>query len=100
VGKGTQAELLHARLNACHLSTGDLFRSAGSRPDCSQTPAMREALGSMHRGELVPDSAVCEMVRERLGCLRCDGEFILDGFPRTLGQAHWLEQFLNVEAWT
>lgn len=97
VGKGTQAELLNARLNACHLSTGDVFRAAGNRPDCDQSPAMKEALGYMRRGELVPDSTVWEMVRERLECLRCGGGFILDGFPRTLGQAQSLQALLNAE---
>ncbi len=96
-GKGTQAELLNRRLNACHLSTGDVFRSAGRRPDCDQSPVMKEALGYMRRGELVPDSTVWEMVRERLGCLRCGGGFILDGFPRTLGQAESLQRLLNSE---
>jgi len=97
VGKGTQADLLHQRLGACHLSTGDVFRAAGSRSDCEPTPAMKEALGYMRRGALVPDSTVWEMVRERIGCLRCGGGFILDGFPRTLGQAESLKQLLDSE---
>lgn len=90
VGKGTQALLLSQHLGACHLSTGDVFRAAGSRPDCDQTPAMKAALEYMRRGELVPDSTVWEMVRERSACLRCRGGFILDGFPRTLAQAEAL----------
>jgi len=97
VGKGTQAELLTARLGACHLSTGDVFRAAGKTPECEQSPAMKEALGYMHRGELVPDSTVWEMVRERSGCLRCAGGFILDGFPRTLGQAESLRRLMQEE---
>jgi adenylate kinase len=97
VGKGTQADLLNHRLGACHLSTGDVFRAAGSRSECEQSPAMREALGYMRRGALVPDSTVWEMVRERAGCLRCGGGFILDGFPRTLGQAESLKQLLDSE---
>jgi len=97
VGKGTQADLLRARLGACHLSTGDVFRAAGSRPECDQSPAMREALQFMRRGELVPDSTVWELVRERRACLRCRGGFILDGFPRTLGQALSLEQLMKGE---
>jgi adenylate kinase len=97
VGKGTQAELLNRRLNACHLSTGDVFRTAGSRAECDQSPALKEALGFMRQGELVPDSTVWEMVRERLGCLHCGGGFILDGFPRTLGQAESLQRLLNSE---
>jgi adenylate kinase len=58
---------------------------------------MTEALGYMRRGALVPDSTVWEMVRERAGCLRCRGGFILDGFPRTLGQAELLKQLLDSE---
>ncbi|HVM91155.1 MAG TPA: nucleoside monophosphate kinase, partial [Terriglobales bacterium] len=41
VGKGTQADLLNQRLNACHLSTGDLFRAASKQKDTEQSPAMR-----------------------------------------------------------
>jgi adenylate kinase len=97
VGKGTQADLLHKRLGACHLSTGDIFRAAATRTDCVPSPAMQQALQYMRRGELVPDSTVWEMVRERSTCLRCHGGFILDGFPRTLGQAESLKQLLEDE---
>lgn len=97
VGKGTQAELLTERLGACHLSTGDVFRAAGNRPACEQTPAMKEVLDCMRRGALVPDSTVWEMVRERSECLHCKGGFILDGFPRTLGQAESLKEFMDRE---
>jgi len=69
VGKGTQAELLTERLGACHLSTGDVFRAASKRKDCDQSPAMVAALDYMRRGELVPDSTVWEMVRERSHCI-------------------------------
>jgi adenylate kinase len=95
VGKGTQADLLNQRLLACHLSTGDVFRAAATRSEAEQTPAMKEALGHMRRGELVPDSTVWDMVRERGECLHCAGGFILDGFPRTLAQAVSLKQFLD-----
>jgi len=100
VGKGTQADLLHQRMRACHLSTGDVFRASGSRADCDQSPAMKDALGYMRSGALVPDSTVWEMVRERKGCLHCEGGFILDGFPRTLGQAESLQQLMKDEALT
>jgi adenylate kinase len=95
VGKGTQADLLNQRLLACHLSTGDVFRAAASRSNAEQTPAMQEAFAYMRRGELVPDTTVWEMVRERGECLHCAGGFILDGFPRTLAQAVALKQFLD-----
>ena len=100
VGKGTQALLLSQRLGACHLSTGDLFRAAGSRRECDQTPALRTAIEHMRRGELVPDSTVWEMVRERSRCLRCGGGFILDGFPRTLVQAEALKKHMADEGLT
>jgi len=96
VGKGTQAELLTQRLGACHLSTGDVFRAA-ARAECEPSPAMKEALEFMRRGELVPDSTVWQMVKERAGCLRCGGGFILDGFPRTLGQAESLRALMEKE---
>jgi adenylate kinase len=97
VGKGTQADLLHQHLGACHLSTGDVFRAAASLRECEQSPAMKQALDFMRSGELVPDATVLEMVRERSECLHCRGGFILDGFPRTLGQAESLKQLLDRE---
>jgi adenylate kinase len=98
VGKGTQAELLNQQLRACHLSTGDVFRTAGSRVECEQSPAIREAMGYMGRGELVPDTIVWAIIRERRACLNCAGGFILDGFPRTLGQAEALQELMQEEA--
>lgn len=100
VGKGTQADLLHQRIGACHLSTGDVFRAAASRGDCNSSPAMQAALEYMRRGALVPDDIVWEMVRERSACLRCRGGFLLDGFPRTLGQAEALRLHLELEGMT
>lgn len=97
VGKGTQADLLNQQLHACHLSTGDVFRASSKDSEGGQTPAIREALAYMRRGELVPDSTVWEMVRERSGCLQCAGGFILDGFPRTLPQAALLHQLMESE---
>ena len=97
VGKGTQADLLRQRLGACHLSTGDVFRAAAKGNGCEPSPAMASALEFMRRGALVPDATVWEMVRERSGCLRCGGGFILDGFPRTMGQAESLKQLMQDE---
>jgi adenylate kinase len=95
VGKGTQAELLATFLGACHLSTGDIFRTAKSMPDCDRSPVMNDALGYMKRGELVPDSTILDLVRERLACLCCRGGFLLDGFPRTVNQAKALQELLE-----
>lgn len=94
IGKGTQAELLNARLRACHLSTGDVFRAAlksGEEP----SEAMRDALGYMKRGDLVPDEVVINMVAERERCMRCAGGFLLDGYPRTVDQAQALDELLK-----
>ncbi|GIW86460.1 MAG: adenylate kinase [Isosphaeraceae bacterium] len=93
VGKGTQAELLCEALGTCHLSTGDLFRAAGCDPN--PTPALAAALEAMRRGELVSDEMVIDLVRERSGCLRCRGGFLLDGFPRTVAQAEALDKLLQ-----
>jgi adenylate kinase len=97
VGKGTQAEFLSERLGACHLSTGDVFRAAKCQEGSERTPTMKTALDSMRRGELVSDEIVLTLVRERLGCLRCSGGFLLDGFPRTVAQAEALEELLKKE---
>lgn len=93
VGKGTQAELLSHKLRTCHLSTGDVFRAA--KCDGNSSQAVAAALAAMSRGELVSDDLVIDAVRERSGCLRCEGGFLLDGFPRTRLQAHWLQGLLE-----
>jgi adenylate kinase len=97
VGKGTQAQLLQGRLGACHLSTGDIFRAAGGHGACAQTTAMTAALQAMQRGELVPDTTVWNLIRERAACLSCKGGFLLDGFPRSIEQARRLQEFLGQE---
>jgi adenylate kinase len=97
VGKGTQAEFFSQRLGGCHLATGDVFRAAATGGDCEtgRSPAMEQALVHMRRGDLVPDSTVWELIRERSGCMRCHGGFVLDGFPRTLAQAIAFQQLLK-----
>jgi adenylate kinase len=97
VGKGTQAALLAHELGACHLSTGDVFRAARSEKQTPLSPAMAAALHCMNHGHLVPDEIVWDMVRERVTCLRCQGGFALDGFPRTLGQADSLRKLMEQE---
>jgi adenylate kinase len=59
------------------------------------SPALRDALAAMRRGELVPDDVVVALVRERARCLRCRGGFLLDGFPRTVAQAQVLDALLT-----
>ena len=93
VGKGTQAKLLADRLRACHLSTGDLFRAA--KCEGAASPAIKQAIACMQRGELISDEVVIAMVQERFSCLHCHGGFLLDGFPRTVHQAEALEEMLT-----
>jgi len=95
IGKGTQSELLCERLGACHLSTGDIFRTAKCLTEQEQTDSMKAALRFMRQGALVPDETVLGLISDRLRCLRCSGGFLLDGFPRTVAQAEALEKILE-----
>ncbi len=90
-GKGTQAATLHEHLNAPHIATGDLFRAALS----AGTPLGLEAKGYMDRGELVPDDVTVRMLLERISQPDASGGYILDGFPRSLAQAHALDEALR-----
>ena len=90
-GKGTQAKLMAKHYGIPHISTGDILR---------ENVAWNTALGSkakavMERGDLVPDELVNDMVAERLQQADCERGFILDGFPRTVAQAEWLNQELG-----
>ena len=93
IGKGTQAELLCDRLGTCHLSTGDIFRTAKCLQEHEQTPSMKDALVSCGRARWCRMTTVLDLIRDRLRCLRCSGGFLLDGFPRTVPQAEALEKF-------
>lgn len=97
VGKGTQAEFLCNGLGLCQLSTGDMFRAAKDSCASELSPALNEALDFMKRGELVPDTTVLNLIRERGRCLRCQGGILLDGFPRTAVQAEALDAILSRE---
>jgi len=87
VGKGTQAKELVKLWGIPQISTGDLLRANVAQG----TQLGRVAKEIMGRGELVPDSLVNEMVAVRLLEPDTVRGYILDGFPRTLGQAHWLD---------
>jgi adenylate kinase len=100
VGKGTQASLLAATFGGCHLSTGDIFRTARQSGREALSPAMHDAVQRMNRGELVSDELVLQIVRERIACLACRGGFLLDGFPRTVSQAAALDVLLGYEGVT
>ncbi len=87
VGKGTQAKELVKIWNIPQISTGDLLR-ANVAQGTNLGKVAKEIMG---RGELVPDSLVNEMVAARLLEPDTACGYMLDGFPRTLGQADWLD---------
>jgi adenylate kinase len=89
-GKGTLAKRLVERYGIPQISTGDLLREHVRLG----TALGQQAKAIMERGELVPDKLVSDMVEMRLGRPDCDRGFILDGFPRTIEQANWLDGVL------
>lgn len=89
-GKGTQAGRLVEALGVPHVSTGDMFREAVA--EGSQLG--RRAESYMKRGELVPDDVVVGLAGERLDRDDARKGFVLDGFPRTVGQAEALDEIL------
>jgi adenylate kinase len=91
VGKGTQAKALMAAWGIPQISTGDLLRANVSRG----TALGLQAKSVLDRGELVSDDLVNEMVAERLKHPDTSEGYILDGYPRTLGQAAWVDSHLN-----
>jgi len=90
-GKGTQAQRVAAKYSLPHISTGDILRSAVA----AQTPLGLKAKDYMDRGELVPNSLVLDLVRERLQADDTKSGWILDGFPRNVSQAEFLASLLD-----
>ncbi|MCF2596644.1 adenylate kinase [Pseudoflavonifractor phocaeensis] len=87
-GKGTQAEILSAKLGIPTISTGNILRAAIK----DGTPIGLEAKSYMDAGKLVPDSVIIGIVAQRLEQPDCANGFILDGVPRTIGQAEALDK--------
>ena len=92
-GKGTQAKLISKTFSIPQISTGDLLRENVAKG----TPLGITAKAIMGKGALVPDQLVLDMVTGRLREADCGRGFILDGFPRTVPQAEWLDKFLEQE---
>ena len=86
-GKGTQAEILSAKLGIPTISTGNILRAAIKEG----TPTGLEAKSYMDAGKLVPDHVIIGIVAERLAQPDCAKGFILDGVPRTIGQAEAID---------
>jgi adenylate kinase len=92
-GKGTQGRMLSVRLGYPSISTGDALRAAVKK----QTELGQKAQRLMEAGELVPDSLVDEIVRTRIAEEDAGNGIILDGYPRTLGQAEFFEKLAVAE---
>lgn len=90
-GKGTQAQYLQNTYNIAKLSTGDMLRAAVA----SGSELGVKAKGIMAAGGLVPDDLVISLIKDRTAQADCKNGFILDGFPRTVGQAEALDVMLQ-----
>lgn len=90
-GKGTQAQFLSEACQVPHISTGDILRTAV----VDQSELGKKAQVYMDAGELVPDDLILDLIRERLGQEDTANGWILDGFPRNVPQANFLDELLD-----
>lgn len=90
-GKGTQSRSLAEKLDLTHISTGDLLRQNVSKG----TELGLKAKGYMEKGELVPDTLVTQMLKERIAQPDVKKGFLLDGYPRNIAQAESLDNMLS-----
>lgn len=90
-GKGTQSELIQAKYNLTHLSTGDMFRFHMK----NDTALGKKAKEYMEAGNLVPDELVIKMIENKLDESNNSKGYIFDGFPRTTDQAVALDELLS-----
>ncbi len=90
-GKGTQAQILAKIYQIPHISTGDILRLAVAQ----ETPLGKKAKDYMDKGELVPDDLILDLIKERLSLADTSNGWILDGFPRNVAQAEFLDRLLT-----
>lgn len=90
-GKGTQAVRIEEERGLVQLSTGDMLRAAVA----AETEIGLQAKDIMARGDLVPNEVVVKIISERIDEPDCSKGFILDGFPRNVGQAEALDVMLS-----
>eukprot|EP00906_Rhabdomonas_costata_P025706 RCo036721 len=94
-GKGTQATDIIEKYHYCHIATGDLLRAEIEKG----TALGKEAKSLMDAGKLVGDDIVNEMVKTKINSAECAKGFMLDGYPRTVGQAKQLDTTLAKQNW-
>ena len=87
-GKGTQANFIKEKFGIPQISTGDMLRAAVK----AGSPLGVEAKKFMDAGDLVPDTLIINLVKERLKECDCDNGYLFDGFPRTIPQAEAMKQ--------
>ena len=92
-GKGTQAQRLSAKYGLPQVSTGDLLRKAVA----DQTPLGLKVKSYLDQGRLGPDSLIIKLIKERVSKPDCENGYLLDGFPRTMGQAKELDKMTDVD---
>ena len=92
-GKGTQADLISKHYNLPHLSTGDILRSKLSDKD----DLSKKLKDIMDKGQLVSDEITNEIICSRIEKIDCKNGFILDGYPRTMVQALFLNDLLKLK---
>lgn len=90
-GKGTQAQIISENHQIPHVSTGDILRAAVAQ----ETALGKQAKDYMDRGELVPDALILDLIQDRLSYADTANGWILDGFPRNVNQATFLEELLT-----
>lgn len=92
-GKGTQAQRLSAKYGLPQVSTGDLLRKAVA----DQTPLGLKVKSYLDQGRLGPDNLIIKLIKERVSKPDCENGYLLDGFPRTMGQAKELDKMTDVD---
>ena len=92
-GKGTQAGLISARFGLPHISTGEIFRTNIK----NNTELGQIAKSYIDKGELVPEELTNKLVADRLAQEDCKNGFILDGYPRNIAQAEFLETITDID---
>ncbi len=92
-GKGTQAKLISKKFNIPHISTGDIFRKNIKE----ETELGKEVTSYLNSGKLVPDELTNKLVESRIKEDDCKNGFILDGFPRNIKQAEFLNSVTDID---
>lgn len=93
-GKGTQARLLSEKYGYPQISTGDILREMAQ----ASTPLGQEIKATLASGKLVSDEILAEVILERTSRPDCQNGYILDGYPRTINQAHLLENLAEKQS--